>query len=63
MPFDNKYQLEDLILEALRKQSCFIRVSDIDVGHVLIHGTLDISRLTEHLWKHLPPNPYILTDD
>ena len=50
----DKYQIEDLILEALRKQKCFIRVSDVDVGRVIVEGSLDISRLTDHLWENLP---------
>ena len=50
----DKYQLEDLILAELRKQSCFVRVSDIDVGHVLVSGVLDLGRLAENLCEKLP---------
>lgn len=50
----DKYQLEDLILTELRKQPCFVRVSDTDTGRVLVDGALDISRLTDFLWEKLP---------
>jgi hypothetical protein len=50
----NKYQLEDLILEELRKQPCFVRVSESDVGRVLVDGVLDVGRLADVLWAKLP---------
>jgi hypothetical protein len=51
----DKYQLEDLLLEALHKQrSCYVRVSDHDVGRVLVDGALDIGDLADHLWERLP---------
>ena len=53
----DKYQLEDLLLALLRKQSCFVRVSDIDVGHILVSGVLDLGRLAEQLWEKLPSQP------
>ena len=50
----DKYQLEDLVLEGLRKQRCFVRVSNSDVGRVLLDGALDIGALTDYLWEKLP---------
>lgn len=49
-----KYDLEDLILAELRRQPCFVRVSDTDTGRVLVDGALDLGRLTDVLWEKLP---------
>ena len=53
----DKYHLEDLLLAELRKQPCFIRVSDADVGLVLLDGVLDLGRLAENLLAKLPLKP------
>ena len=50
----DKYQLEDILLEALRKQRAFVRVSDHDVSRVLVDGALDIGDLADVLWERLP---------
>jgi len=50
----DRYQLEDLLLEQLRRQPCFVRVSDTDVGRILVDGVLDLGQLTDFLWDRLP---------
>ena len=50
----DRYKLEDLILEELRRQPCFVRVSDSDLGLILVDGTLDLGRLADFLWERLP---------
>jgi hypothetical protein len=50
----DKYQLEDILIEALRKQRAFVRVSDHDVGRVLVDGALDVGDLADVLWERLP---------
>lgn len=57
-----KYWLEDLILEELRKQPCFLRVSDSDTGRVLVDGVLDLGRLADHLWEKLPLKSALLPE-
>ena len=51
----DKYDLEDLVLEALRKQPTLaVSVSASDAGYVLVNGMLDLGRLIDHLWERLP---------
>lgn len=49
-----KYDLEDLLLAELRRQSCFLHIDNNDVGRIIVNGALDLGRLADHLWEQLP---------